>query len=388
MKKIYKYLIAIIIFCILGIIGYNYFTSPKTLVGDEKIHIDVVNGTEIGEEICAMLCYSEGHSGIANSETFFLHNNSLEKSTEQYYLGVSHVFPDDTVTEKFANPLGFKDGKDMAEKLGQIVDYKNFEETEVLVLNDWDTDYKKFIVAYIMNGVLNTVEFKVTDEAYLGTYFNNDKLYVLVNLKDHLLVAIVDIQDAVCETKVISYNALVRDRTDLSEAYTFIKNEIIYVGEVTYNLERDEVYSTVSSFNMKTEEVKSVKFNNAWLFNLSQNDDEIVALFGTGKDSRGYYQGINYSIMDANLNIISDNLIRDLPDNIDTVNFNDRSKIYQNKIYTIINDVKLNKSHLVVYDLTLQEIITCLELESKIPNKTLFDWNFYVLKNDVCYEIK
>lgn len=388
MKNIFKCLIGIIMFFLLVLMGYNYFTSQRTLVGDQKIHMNIVKGTALNEEICAMLCYSEGHSGIAKSETFFFHDNVLKESAEQYYLGVSHVFPDNTVTDNFAIPLGFKDGKDMANKLGQIVDYKRFKETEVLILNEWNTENKRFIVAYKTDGDLNTVEFKVTDEAYLGTYFENNKIYVLINLKDYLLVAVVDTLNNVCDTKAVPYTGLVRDRTDLSESYTLIKNEIIYLGEVTYNLEKDEVYSTVSMFNFETEEINSVTFNDEWLFNLSQNGDELVALLGTDKDSRGYYQGINYSILDNKLNVISNNLIHDLPEDIDTVNFSDRSKIHNNKIYTIINGVNLSKSHLVVYDLVTKKVTFCVELVTKMTNKTLFDWNFYLLNNDDYYEIQ
>ena len=108
---------------------------------------------------------------------------------------------------------------------------------------------------------------------------------------------------------------------------------------------------------------------------------------GAGKDDIGYYQDIVCNIIDLKLDIISTHSIMGLPDNIDTVNFADRSQIYEGILYTIINGTTLGENHLLAYNIKEEKIIFQAELESKVKNKMLFDWNFYINSNNNYYEI-
>lgn len=383
MKKILKHLIVLSLICCAGVLCYLSITNFES----EKISVCKKIGNELQDNISAMLCYSEGHSEIAKSETFFYTKDSLKKSENQYYLGVSHIFPDEIITERFAIPLGYKDSKDMASNLGQILDYANYEKAEILILNDWYKENKKIIVAYIIDNDLKTVEFSVEDEAYLGTYVDNNIIYTLINSKNELIISSIDTTNNNNEITNISYSGLVRDRTDLSGSYTLIKNGRLYLGEATYDTKSDTVFSTISMLDLSNKEIYSVTFEDEWIYNLLYNENEIVALFGTGKDDRGYYQNIMCSVVDLNLDVISTHSIMGLPENIDTVNFADRSQIYNDILYTIINDITLGKNHLLAYNIKEKEILFQAELETKMANKYLFDWNFYIYSNNNYYEI-
>ena len=387
MKKGIKIFIILTLICSVIVILCNYLSVFKGEKNNKQVSVHTQIGNELPENIAAMLCFSNGHSEIAKSETFFYEKNGIEKSENQYLLGVSHVYPDEIITEKFAIPLGYKDSNEMEADFGQIVDYANFEMAEILILNDWYSENKKFIVAYIVDNELKTVEFPVKDEAYLGTCLDNNKIYTLINEKDTLLLSSIDITNNKNEVRNISYAGLVKDRTDLSGAFSFVKNDILYLGEATYDSKTDTVTSTISLLNLLNDKTHSISFENEWIYNLSCNGNEIVALFGTGKDSIGYYKNITCCIMDFKLDVISTHSIMGLPKDIDTVNFADRSQIYNGILYTIINDINLEKSHLIAYDIKNQEIVFYAELETKMENKILFDWNFYINESGNYYEI-
>lgn len=385
MKKSIKVFIIVFLICCMGILYYVLTSNLEN--GNKKVSIHKKIGNELPENVSAMLCYGEGHLESAKSETFFYTKDYLEQSENQYYLGVSHVFPDEVITERFAIPLGYKNSKDMASNLGQILDYANYEKVEILILNDWYNEDKKIIVAYIIDNDLKTVEFPVEDEAYLGTYIDNNIIYTLINSKNELILSTIDIANNNNEIKIISYSGIVRDRTDLSGSYTLIKNNILYLGEATYDAKSDTVFSTISMLNLANNETYSITFENEWIYNLLYNENEIVALMGAGKDDIGYYQDIVCNIIDLKLDIISTHSIMGLPDNIDTVNFADRSQIYDGIIYTIINGITLGKNHLLAYNIKEKEIIYQAELESKVKDKILFDWNFYIYSNNDYYEM-
>ncbi len=384
MKKNIKIFIILSLICCIGVLCYLLTTNFES---SKKVSVHKEIGNELQDDISAMLCYSEGHSEIAKSETFFYTKDYLNKSENQYYLGVSHVFPDEIITERFAIPLGYKNSKEMASNLGQILDYTNYEKAEILILNDWYNENKKIIVAYIIDNDLKTVEFSVEDEAYLGTYVDNSTIYTLINSKNQLIISSIDTANNNNEITTVSYSGLVRDRADLSGSYTLIKNSILYLGEATYDTKSDTVFSTISMLNLANNETYSITFENEWIYNLLHNDNEIVALMGAGKDDIGYYQDIVCNIIDLNLDAISTHSIMGLPDNIDTVNFADRSQIYNGILYTIINGTTLGKNHLLAYNIKEKEIIFQAELETKMVNKYLFDWNFYIYSNNNYYEI-
>jgi len=385
MKRSIKIFITVFLICCVAILCYVLTSDLES--GNRKVSIHKKIGNELPENISAMLCYGEGHLESSKSETFFYTKDYLEQSENQYYLGVSHVFPDEIITERFAIPLGYKNSKDMASNLGQILDYANYEKAEILILNDWYNENKKIIVAYIINNDLKKVEFPVEDEAYLGTYIDNNIIYTLINSKNELILSTIDIANNNNEIKTISYSGFVRDRTDLSGSYTLIKNNILYLGEATYDTQSDTVFSTISMLNLANNETYSITFENEWIYNLLNNENEIVALMGAGKDEIGYYQDITCNIIDLKLDVISTHSIMGLPDNIDTVNFADRSQIYDGILYSIINGTTLGKNHLFAYNIKEKEIIYQAELESKEKDKILFDWNFYIYSNNDYYEI-
>lgn len=209
----------------------------------------------------------------------------------------------------------------------------------------------------------------------------------MINSKNELIISSIDTTNNNNEITNISYSGLVRDRTDLSGSYTLIKNGRLYLGEATYDTKSDTVFSTISMLDLSNKEIYSVTFEDEWIYNLLYNENEIVALFGTGKDDRGYYQNIMCSVVDLNLDVISTHSIMGLPENIDTVNFADRSQIYNDILYTIINDITLGKNHLLAYNIKEEEILFQAELETKMANKYLFDWNFYIYSNNNYYEI-
>ena len=384
MKKSIKIIIIASLICCVGVLLY---LASNIESDNKKISVHKKIGNELQDNISAMLCYGEGHLESAKSETFFYTKDYLEESENQYYLGVSHVFPDEIITERFAIPLGYKNSKEMASNLGQILDYANYEKAEILILNDWYNENKKIIVAYIVDNDLKTIEFPVKDEAYLGTYIDDNIIYTLINSKNELILSSIDITNNNNEIKTISYSGLVRDRTDLSGSYTLIKNNVLYLGEATYDTKSDTVFSTISMLNLANNETYSITFENEWIYNLLHNDNEIVALMGAGKDDIGYYQDIVCNIIDLNLDVISTHSIMGLPDNIDTVNFADRSQIYNGILYTIINGTTLGNNHLLAYNIKEKEVIFQAELESKVKNKILFDWNFYIYSNNNYYEI-
>lgn len=384
MKKIFNVSIFLTMFIICVFIIFCVLS-----INDTKVMIKVINDSVLSDDIQVLLCYSTGASGLQDSETFFLRNNKLEKSVEHYYLAYTHIFSDERITERFAIPLGYDNGGAMVEDVGQIFDYKNFEEVEVLVLNNWYDENGKLTIMYIVEDELKTVEYDVGDATLLGTYCDDNEIYVILTFENEMLIATLDITNGYHTTNCIPYAGLIRKRSNLLGSNTFIKDRIVYFGEYTANYEKNEIYSTITSFNLNDGEINNtLRIDNELLYHLSSNGDELVALFAKDKDEIGYYQQINCKMVDFELNIKSSHLIQNLPENIDTMKLRDRSRIYDNVLYTIVDGIYTDENHLIAYDLKKREIVYYATLKSNMPKKSLFDWNFCFKKNNVYYDIQ
>ena len=369
MVKAYKYILIIIPLIVMGFAVYLLF-KPIAM------HIKPIIGKDFPSGVTALLCYSAWHNNIAQSKTFFVNSEQKILSGDQYYLGVSHVFSDETVTNNFAVPLGYKSGAQMSDEFGQIIDYKNYKDAEVLVINDWRRKDMQFIIAYNKDGNLNTVKFPVDDMAYLGTCRDNNYVYVLINLEQYLSVTKINIEDNSYSIEHIPYTNFVRKRTDLSEANTIVKDSVIYVGEVTHENNNDT--SSVTSYNLVTKEIKSISFDTDILYNLSIYNNNFIALFATGIDDIGYYQQIKYMEFDNQLNEIHLSHIANLPSNIDTASLRDRSIVYNSVLYTIINGINTKDSYLLSFDLSNKTTNYLAHISTNDKNRTLFDWEFLI----------
>ncbi len=373
MKKAIRILIFVVVFftCI-SILAWGFNIS------NNKVMIRNMNDKNLPNYVQAILCYSTGASGLSDSNTFLLSNNKLEESADHYYLAYSHIFSDEEITKKFAKPLGYKDGKEMVRQLGQIFDYKNFDGVEVLILNNWYEENGELSIIYNIAGDLKIAECNVGDATLLGTYLDENMIYVFLTFENEVMVVKTNINDNFCTKISIPYAGMIRNRTDLLESNILIRNGIIYLGEYTVDYEKDEMYSTITSFSMDYGIIKCLRFEDGLLYHLSSTKNELVALFATDKNEAGYYQQIDCKMIDFDLSLFSNHKIQNLPNNIETMKLRDSSRVHENVLYTIIDSIYPDKNYLIAYELQKREIIYCGVLENKIPNKVLFDWSFYI----------
>ena len=84
MKKWIKLFIILSLICCAVVIIYNYLSNRNGWNNGTKISMHQKTGSELPNNISAMLCYSNGHSEIAKSETFFYRKNNIAKSKNQY----------------------------------------------------------------------------------------------------------------------------------------------------------------------------------------------------------------------------------------------------------------------------------------------------------------
>ena len=210
------------------------------------------------------------------------------------------MFSDARITSNFAIPLGYEKGEDIPVKLGQIMDHKNFRDVEVLTVLNWKSEEEQFTILYNIDSKMNRVDFPATGGAYLGTYKDENHIYIVSNPENYLQICDIDILSHSHEIKQVSYKNLVRFSPDLAEAMTVIKDGVLYLGEKTYNHEEGTVYSTISSYDLVNErKLNELHFENERIYNLSFYEDTLVALMSTGKDEKGYYQELTYHEIDA-----------------------------------------------------------------------------------------
>lgn len=349
------------------------------------LDLKIIEGNSFQNDVIAMLCYNSGHSDMSKSKTFLVSNDYIKESDFKYYLGVAHVFPDEIISKNFAVPFGFNSGSEMSDKMGQIIDYRKYKDLEVLVLNDWRTEDKKFIIAFNKLGDISKIEFPVTGEAYLGMHRDQNYIYILINLEEKLLCSQIDITDNSYSIEEISYNGLVRDRKDLLESNVIIKNNRIFLGETSYK--NGAINSTVSSYNLITKEKKQVDCKDRWIYNLLYNNGELIVLCGKNPDAQGYFKNIEYLSVDENLNERKRNNIDGLPVDIDVTNMRDRSILYNHKLYSILNGIKIGINYLLVYDLESEQIEYLASIENADNEKTLLDWEFLIMENENIHSI-
>lgn len=385
MKKKVIGVVSIALICVIGLFAVLFLYRD----GNQYISVRKAHGDGLPHDVSALLYYSQGAVIIPPGETYFFSDHIIKEESE-YYIAYSHVFSDARITSNFAIPLGYENGEDIPVKLGQIMDHKNFRDVEVLTVLNWKSEKKQFTILYNIDSKMNRVDFPATGGAYLGTYKDENHIYIVSNLENYLQICDIDILSHSHEIKQVSYKNLVRFGPDLAEAMTVIKDGVLYLGEGTHNLEEGTIYSTISSYDLVNErKLNELHFENELIYNLSFYEDTLVALMSTGKDEKGYYQELTYHEIDAeDLAVKTSQTIEGLPDNIDTINLRDKSKIHQGLLYTVIEGIIRKRDYIMVYNLKTQEIEFLAELQLKNSNKSLSDWNFLIRENDEMYEIE
>jgi hypothetical protein len=375
LKSKIKYIFLIVI-VIIGVIIYTILTSKpsvseKVIVGDVSLN-----------KVTAQLSYDTYPAGGGDSKVFLLNSKKITLMSSKYFAPYSIAFSEDIVTENFIKPLGYEGVVDMDIKFGQPIDYKNYKDLEVFVVMD-NREETQYNVFYNKNSKLNSVKFNVNSTSYLGISKDNDNIYVLIKSEEGLHLTKIDTIKNTFETKNISVDFvenIVSVRADF-----IVKDNILYVCED--NSVNYQFISTISSFNLITNEIKKLDFlDNESIYALQKYNDNFIALLST--DLRdGYFRSIKCVEFDKNLQIIKSSKIDSLPEDIKTENIKDRSIVYDDVLYTLVNG---QNDYMIEFDLINEKTIYLSELiykESLTDNKnrTLFDWNFFVVDEQNLY---
>lgn len=375
LKSKLKFLIPIPIILLIIFCGYTFYVNSYP-----TLKIDTIVNENVDEEVFTILNYEHYPIGIYDFEnkTYLLDSTSSKYTTTAYSKKSNALVPLDTILKNFALPLKYSSVEEMEETIGNIVEYKDYAYAEVLIFDD--VSPKEFTLFYKIDKSLKTLKLPALSDksSYVGINKFENHLYVLRDLGERYSLININLDTHSCTIGDVNYK-----KNDSAVIETFmVKNDTVYLGQ------RLNSTSIITSYNIKTNEVKEFNFNEGlYLYKLIRYNDNIIALLASDSDN-DIFTKIKYVEFDENLNEVKTKFIEGLPDNLSTYSHSDNSIIHNSMLYTVISSKENNyENYMLKYDLEKDKIMYLSKLKSSASNKMLDHWDFLATIDDDLYNL-
>lgn len=342
------------------------------------------------------MCYSLGAEGIVrSSKKLILKNGRIKRDWSLHFYSTSGALSDKIVTKEFAVPLGYGKGSVLSDELGQMVDYRNYEDLQILLVDDWRRTDPEFIILTKRNNEIEKFHFDIKTSKYVGISRSKNNVYVMLNVSgDQGLVLLnLDLERKILDSHEFPLDGGFIEATSdvpVKQGGFTVNGDIVYFGIPKF--EKNLIMlpdSYISSYNMKTREIKKVDFENESIFSvLNYGNDGILAL-SLHRDSNK----LKILEIDSTLNIKKTHLV-DLMFEMDPQYYADRGLLKGSILYVTldgrynVDHTNKGKDYLLAYDMKNEKVISLQQFllkNAKPSGAWLFSSHLYVSKNGVNY---